>query len=237
MKKVTLLFCFIVLASVSASAQKFISIEDKAFNWGAKLGFNSTFPVINSLTINDVEAEEVTVKYKVGHMAAVFCRVNIERFFLQPSISWHSTEGEIHYTIPYESDLSNMENTQRDYQLQLKTRSLEMPVLIGYNLVKEGPYGLSLMAGPKFKYNYRVRYESGFNDLYTRYMNESTPFGINIALGMGVSIWRLFFDFTYEFGLNEVVTGASKAQEELTAGAIQIDKRSNLMSISLGFLF
>ncbi|MCC8143435.1 MAG: hypothetical protein LUD02_13125 [Tannerellaceae bacterium] len=68
-------------------------------------------------------------------------------------------------------------------------------------------------------------------------MNDSTPWGVNIALGMGVSISRLFFDFTYEFGLNEVATGASKAQEEIATEAIQIDKRTNLMSISLGFLF
>ncbi|MCC8143436.1 MAG: PorT family protein [Tannerellaceae bacterium] len=160
MKRIALLLCIVWLASAPASAQKFISMEDKAFNWGAKLGFNSTFPVINSLKVNEVEAEDVTVKYKVGYMAALFCRVNIERFFLQPGVSWHLTEGEIHYAIPYENtlstDLADAGNIQQENRLALKTRSVEVPVLIGYNLVKEGPYALSLMAGPNL--NTTIRY-------------------------------------------------------------------------------
>ena len=31
--------------------------------------------------------------------------------------------------------------------------------MVGYNLVKKGPYGLSLMVGPKLKYNYKIAYK------------------------------------------------------------------------------
>lgn len=34
MKRIALLLCIVWLASAPASAQKFISMEDKAFNWG-----------------------------------------------------------------------------------------------------------------------------------------------------------------------------------------------------------
>ena len=58
MKK-TLLLLPLFLLCISVHAQKFIHIEDKAFNFGAKVGVNSTFPIINSLTIDGVEAENI----------------------------------------------------------------------------------------------------------------------------------------------------------------------------------
>ena len=86
MKKVYLIGALLSFGLL-AEAQSFMRFEDKAFNFGAKVGFNATFPVINSLSINGKEAENIDIEYKVGYLAAVFCRVNIERFFLQPSFS------------------------------------------------------------------------------------------------------------------------------------------------------
>ena len=84
----------------------------------------------------------------------------------------------------------------------MKTSSLEVPIMVGYNLVKKGPYGLSLMVGPKLKYNYKIAYTVESSTTHVEYVNDNTPFGVNIATGVGVSIGRLFFDFVYEFGLN-----------------------------------
>ena len=78
MKKILLLLPVFFLC-ISANAQKFIQIEDKAFNFGAKVGVNSTFPIVNSLTIDDVKAENIRLQYKVGYQASVFCRINIDR--------------------------------------------------------------------------------------------------------------------------------------------------------------
>ncbi len=88
MKKILLLLPVFFLC-ISANAQKFIQIEDKAFNFGAKVGVNSTFPIVNSLTIDDVKAENIRLQYKVGYQASVFCRINIDRFFIQPDLSWY----------------------------------------------------------------------------------------------------------------------------------------------------
>lgn len=204
MKKILLLLPVFFLC-ISANAQKFIQIEDKAFNFGAKVGVNSTFPIVNSLTIDDVKAENIRLQYKVGYQASVFCRINIDRFFIQPDLSWYHTKGDILFSMPQntESNLADSNTPETDL-LQLKTTSLEMPVMIGYYLVKEGPYALSMMVGPKVKYNYKVRYTTHFSEVTNEYINDSTPFELGIATGLGVSIWRLFFEFTYEFGLNKV---------------------------------
>ena len=238
MKKILLLLPVFFLC-ISANAQKFIQIEDKAFNFGAKVGVNSTFPIVNSLTIDDVKAENIRLQYKVGYQASVFCRINIDRFFIQPDLSWYHTKGDILFSMPQntESNLADSNTPETDL-LQLKTTSLEMPVMIGYYLVKEGPYALSMMVGPKVKYNYTVRYTTHFSEVTNEYINDSTPFELGIATGLGVSIWRLFFEFTYEFGLNKVESDfKDKSSQNPIERNISIDKRTNMMSFSLGFLF
>ena len=110
--------------------------------------------------------------------------------------------------------------------------------MIGYYLVKEGPYALSLMVGPKFRYNYKLRYTTHFSEVTNEYINDNTPFGIGIATGLGVSIWRLFFEFTYEFGLNQIESDfKDKSSQSPVERNISLDKRTNMMSFSLGFLF
>lgn len=237
MKKILLLL-FLFSHGISVQAQKFIHIEDKAFNFGAKVGFNSTFPIINSLRIDDVEAENIRLQYKVGYQASFFCRVNIDRFFIQPDLSWYRTEGDILFSLPEENAGPTTGTTTRSDQLSLRSSSLEMPVMIGYYLVKKAPYALSMMVGPKLKYNYKQHYATHFSELTNEYINDSTPFGIGVATGLGVSIARLFFEFTYEFGINQIESDFKDSSSQLPVErTISLDKRTNMMSFSLGFLF
>lgn len=238
MKKIFLLLS-VFFFGMPAHAQKFKQIENKAFNFGAKLGVNSTFPIVNSITIDDVEAEDISLHYRVGYQASVFCRINIDRFFLQPDLSWYRTEGDIRFSMPQQMESPETGNNMpQAQQLQIRTSSLEMPVMIGYYLVKEGPYALSLMVAPQIEYNYKSRYTPHFSDGTNEYISDSTPFGLGIATGLGVSIWRLFFEFTYEFGLNKVESDfKDKSSQTPIERNISIDKRTNMMSFSLGFLF
>lgn len=232
---ISLAFCLM------AGAQGIMHVKDKAFNFGGKVGFNATFPVINSLTINDKEVENVNIEYKVGYLAAIFCRVNIERFFIQPSISWHRSEGDIRFSVPPNLPEEGVKAPLVDdlTRLSIKTNSLELPVMIGYSLVKQGPYGLSLMIGPKLKYNYKVSYTIDSESLHHEYVSDNDPFGINIATGVGVSIGRLCFDFIYEFGLSQSDSKFRQINTPVPENNVDIfiDKRTNTMSISLGFLF
>lgn len=217
------------------------SVQNSTFNWGAKVGFNSTLPVINSLIIDNAEItiENTRVEYKVGYMAALFCRVNFDRFFIQPSLSVHNTESEIYFRLPldqtsetvqYVSDLNN--------QFNLKIHSFELPIMIGYSIVKEGPFGLSIMVGPKLKYNYRIRYTTNLDNYHDVYTSNDTPFRVNLVGGIGVTLWQLFFDFTYEVGLNYRETNFKTVGEGIALPEnIVIDKRLNMMGFSLGFLF
>lgn len=242
MKKIYLLllilpFCF------PTHAQKFVKIEDKTFNWGGKVGVNAAFPIVRSLTIDNQEMEDIRLQYKVGYQAAAFARVNIDRFYIQPSLTWQHMEGDIRFNIPQaENDLPNGTNTWASVsknRISYKSATLEMPVMVGYYLVKEGPYALSMMFGPNIKYNYKTRYNTNMTGSPLEFEDDNTPFGISITTGLGVSIWRLFLDFSYEFGLNEVASNFREIGkiEDTPKGTLNIEKRTNIMSFSLGFLF
>lgn len=67
----------------------------------------------------------------------------------------------------------------------------------------------------------------------------TTPRSSQYRYGCRVSIGRLFFDFVYEFGLNQVESDFEKVNNPVPEinYDINIDKRTNVMSISLGVLF
>ncbi|MCC8132765.1 MAG: PorT family protein [Tannerellaceae bacterium] len=219
----------------SIQAQEAVRIENKTFNFGATLGLKSGFPVINSLTLDGVEAENIHIQYKVGYLASIFCRINIDRFFFQPSLGWHHTTGEIRFTLPNETDAIPAVGYSK---LDLQLRSLKVPVLLGYKFIKEDPYGLSWMVGPKLKYNYKNDYSFDISNSRNRFTTSSNPVDISIVTGIAASIGRLFIDFSYKFGLNRKESDFTNIYaSEKTITDISIYKRMNVMSFSLGLLF
>lgn len=238
MNKGCLLSLFLVLC-FSLQAQSFREYKTKTFNWGAKIGFNSSVPVINSLTVDEIAAEDINTEYKVGFMASLFCRINFEKFFIQPGLSWHQTESLFAFELPSKDNIAgDVAPPAVKEKIKLKNKSVDLPVMIGYNIVKQGPYALSLMVGPKIKYNYEISYSSETNPGEGEYTSDNTPFGLNLVTGLGVSVWRLFFDFNYEFGLNKTESNFKEKISSRPANAnVIVNKRSNLMSFSIGFLF
>lgn len=240
MKRVGLIIFSFCCLSCVLSAQLFEDFPPKVFNWGGKIGFNSALPVINSFSVDGVTMDNVETKHEVGFMASLFCRVNVERFFIQPGVSIHFTKSEFSFSAPKSSDLNNnfSFSTPTQEGFELTTHSIDVPVLIGYNIVKEGPYVLSVMAGPKAKYNYRVSYTPQWEENRHEYVNDNTPYGVSILTAVSVTVWPLFFDFSYEFGLNEVQSDfTQKGTNTPDMNKIILDKRTNILSFSLGFLF
>ena len=251
MKKSVLLMLFMLTflaftMNAQEFAEEFPEYKAKAFNWGGKLGLNAASPVINSIKISNIKATDISTEYKVGRLASIFCRFNGKKIFIQPSIEWQYSAGDINFTLLQTTVVPATEagkdattsTVSVKHAATFKTNSLELPVLFGFYLFKEGPYALSIFTGPKMQYNYNVRYITDINNTSEKYTSDSTPFGVNIALGSSVSIWRLFFDFTYEFGVNEIQSDFSQVNTNTKVDDnISINKRTNLMTFSLGFLF
>jgi hypothetical protein len=229
--------CLLLLVVSSVTAQELPQVHNKVFNFGATAGFSSALPIVNSITINDMKMEDIEVLNKVGYTASVFGRINISNFFIQPSFSWTHSYANIAFSLPQMSEEPSGDISRQE--MDIKIKSLEVPVLIGWNVIKEEEYALSITAGPKFKYNYHVSYAPKMSNTTHDFINDSSPYDISIAAGVGVSIWRLFFDFVYEFGLNQVESDFKDKQTHLPLpeANITINKRINVLSFSIGFLF
>lgn len=240
-RKIGIIGIGLVSLALGLQAQTVKPLEKKAFNFGGKVGFNADFPVLHSFTADGKEIEDLHVQYKVGYLASLFCRINMDRFFIQPCVTWHHSEGEIYFNMPSSTIVDDDTPTYSSTANCLSTefRSIEVPIMIGYHLIRQGPYGLSLMLGPKVKYNYKHAYSSTVAGHVQQFESDNTPFGVNIATGVGVSIWRLFFDFVYEFGLNHVESDFTHTASPtwVNPHEFHIDRRINTMSFSLGFLF
>ena len=236
------LFCLLChplgAQNILLQTENLLRIQQKKFNFGAKVGFNATLPVVNSMRVLDFEANQFHINYQVGYLAAIFFRFNIQRFYIQPSPSWHYGRSHLDFVLTF-PEINGVTDPPIKGNLQMRTQSLELPILLGYHLVKQGPYGLSLMVGPKVKYNYKLDYHMAIDDREIRFVNDDTPFGVNIVSGMGVSIGRLFFDFVYEFGLNQTEASFKQLYSSSPESSfeIQINKRTNVMSMSIGMLF
>lgn len=237
-----MIYMGLLFSLLSYGKEKETTPPEITLNIGATIGFNTAFPIINSISVDNVELENMRLLYKVGHQASFFCRVNIDRFFIQPSINWNRTEGDILFPIPSVDPVTNTftsVETEQNARLEMEKKSLHLPVFIGYHIVREGPYGLSFIAGPNFKYDYSVNYKSTSPEAVQEFVNESTPVGVGISVGIAVKIWQLFFDFSYEFGLNHTESDFKSKNPEtpLISNNIKIDKRTNMMSFSLGIVF
>ena len=111
MRKWLLLIGFLTVFVLTVRGEGILTSSKKHFNYGAKIGFNAAFPVINDLVIEGVNAENITLEYKVGYTVSLFGRFNIKRFFIQPEISWTRSLGSINYFLPDEEDEYLLENT------------------------------------------------------------------------------------------------------------------------------
>lgn len=242
MKRFCLIISLLLFFFISYAQEEEPQTEGKIFDFGVTVGFNSTFPVINSITIDDIKLENILHQYKVGYLASVFCRININRFFLQPSFVIDRSESDILFNVPSGIELPLLPEESSELlnaRIAMEKLSFQIPVLIGYNIIKQNYYALSLMAGPNFTYNYKVTYSSESTNNSHEYVSESTPWGVSLGMGVAVRIWQLFFDFRYDFGLNQVESDFRSKDPSIPviSNNVRIDKRTNVMSFSLGIVF
>lgn len=229
----------LLLLSVFGSAQNIFQDYNKPYNIGVRVGFNSAFPLVQSFVINDERITDYHVHYKVGYLAAVTFSVNFNRYFIQPSVSWYRSNAEVQFDYPLFSSENNIASSQdASLKLDSEVNSLEVPVLIGYHIIKEGPYGMSVKFGPKGIYHYKSDYTLNSSVVSFQHEKDNIPYAINFVSAIGVTIGRLFLDFSYEFGLHSVRSDFTYT-DVLTGetGTASLSQRTNKLCFSLGFIF
>ncbi len=230
MLKKGMLYLLFLLFGTTLSAQENVNkLNSKVVNCGFKVGFNALSSTYYDVFQNDTAITNKSFTNKVGFVGGLFMRINLNSFFMQPEVTFnYSRESFDFQPIPPQGEVSGMQEFNVDYY------SLAVPVLAGYNIVKEGPFLFNLFVGPSFRYKYKTHFnENGYS-----FNDESAQYNINIITGFSLGISHLHFDFRYEIcrpNTNIEFNKIANAPEFLQN--IRIKKNENILSFSCGLMF
>lgn len=127
-------------------------------------------------------------KYSLGYHAGVFTRVDISQFYLQ---------GELLYS----QKRSKIENGKFSDQ-KVKWSSIEVPVLVGYKLLKSENLGLRIFGGGV--YSYVINDKTSILKEVSQSFQKFDKSNIGYQAGAGVDIGRVSFDLKYEGALTNI---------------------------------
>lgn len=209
--------------------------KNKIVNWGMKAGMNAVLPDIESIHIYGVQVGNINVVNDVGYSVELLGRINIARLFLQPSVVWKYARGNIRFDLTHPPLAETDEPFVENHAVAMKIYSLEAPFVVGFNVVKEKPYVLSVMAGTKFKYNYKTDYRSERYSLSYQRMDD--PYDLSVYAAFEVVIGKLTFDFGYEYGINSMNVDFESVNNVSGRDMVKMKKRLDGINMSIGILF
>lgn len=206
-------------------------------NYGAKTGFSSTIYEIQNLSVMEQPITEYMAHSEISSFYTIFARLNIYRHYIQTECSYNVSK----YSISFDSDqwnphaLSNEQST-----IGTKIIGLEVPLYYGYHLMKEGPYGMSFYIGPKAKFVLTDYSTHTFEHLPYAAISETIyPINFSLMVGIGINISRVFFDFSFEYGLHNISREffTTDLESNVETNDFVFDRRKNVLSFSVGFIF
>ena len=207
---------------------------DRSVNFGIKGGFTSALFIVSDLMVNGRQIDEVQNNYKIGYFGSFFLRINRGNHFFQPEVSYVVNRCEITFPKPQAND--DMTTLASEASVNSSLHSIDIPLLYGYNIIKQGPYGLALFGGPKLRFLWKQKCDLTFRNFDQQDIRETLyPLNAALTLGVSVTIAPIFFDFRYDIGLHNIskqVTYTSTDNSQL-----RFHRRDNILSFSLGAFF
>ena len=234
MKRRGAVILVLCLCSVLAHARQ---KEASLINYGVKSGFSSTLYAVQDLSIAGMPINVYNTKSEISSFYTLFTRINAKRHYVQTECSYNISN----YTIEFASAQWNPSAMPYDRSsIGTKIIGLEVPLYYGYHIIQEGPYGMSFFAGPKAKIILTNYSKHHFEHVPYEFISEHvTPFNFSLMAGFGINISRVFFEFSFEYGLHNISNGFVTVDlegNESTQGII-FDRRKNVLSFSIGFMF
>ena len=221
----------------SASGDK--EQEYAKVNVGVKAGFNSSMYFIDKFSVGGVSLNEIQNNYKVGYFGSFFCRFNLKKHhYLQTELSYNVSKGSI--AVPQTAEYREV--LTDNVLIRTSVHSIDVPLLYGYKFVDTYPYGMAFFVGPKVAYNWEKQGKSEYAGFFQQGIKEEMhPLYFSCVIGLAVNVSNIFFDFRYEAGLHnmirEVTFDASDTEAPYNTQAIELKKRRNVLSFSLGVIF
>lgn len=211
---------------------------ETSVNFGAKAGFTSAMILVDKLQMEGTRVDEEQHHFRIGYFASLFMRINFDRHFIQPEFSYNVNRSSINFDRPNKLNAEEETGATTAF-VNSSIHSIDMPIIYGYNIVKEEPYSLAVFGGPKLRYIWRHKSEVEFGNFTQTAVKETLhPFGASFTLGVAVTISRVFFDFRYDIGIINLAKRVTyEGMEADETPLVAFKHRENALSFSLGVFF
>lgn len=254
MKQKAVWICmFLSLCTICVQGQELVDYKQETsvvnhnehiVNWGLKGGFTSSLFLIHHFVVNGMPVTEVQNNYKIGYFGSVFMRINFARHFLQPELSYHINRCDIAFNKPLPDD-APIGSLPDQASISTEIHSIDIPVIYGYNIIKDGAYSLAVFGGPEVRYILPRQSKALFVNFDQQNISEDfRRLNLCATLGVAVTISRIFFDFRYDIGLHNIskqitytLPETDNNQENGVGEGISFQRRDNVLSFSFGVFF
>ncbi|MDE5422065.1 PorT family protein [Ancylomarina sp. DW003] len=147
-----------------------------------------------------------------GMMLGVFARINLNKWYIQPELNYVKRKSSINI------NSNPLSSVIPSGDLDIETKSLDIPMLLGYKIVKLPMFKLRAFAGPVASFNIDDKIKTTLGEVEDAKFKNAVWNG---KVGAGVDVWKLTLDVDYEFGLTDVSS--------------EFLKKNKMVNVTLGF--
>lgn len=182
------IFCFTVFAQVSP------------INIGIHGGFINTKIDTKSLSSS---VDVLKSSAKGGYMIGAFARINLGKLYFEPALNYSERK----------TDVSLLDDSGANLTREIKYASVDIPLLLGYKIVKLPLLKVRAFAGPVASFSVDPL------DIDWDGVDGADPdidpkkASWNIKIGAGIDVWKLSLDLDYEKSLTDFKGGDIKAPD------------------------
>jgi hypothetical protein len=195
----------------------------------AQLGFG----IKGAFTMSKLSTNlsDYTEAAKTGYQVGAFVRLG-KKLHLQPEAYFTVKSGKTTFDIP--TDLSNPNSAKETVNQSVTLNSIDVPLLIGYQIAKLPGLKIRLQAGPvasmvvnkKYDINYSGITEEEKTSIEDSYKNANWA----LQFGAGVDFLFLTADIRYELGLSDINDPADVSIKDYLP-----NEKNNVFFISVGW--
>ena len=235
---------FLILATLlMMGSAAFAGGGDFDFGIGPKVGYQTT-------KLSYYKAD-IKAGFSNHFTAGIFSRFTIGRFYLQPELLYFKT-SDIFSVTADDTPSDNLFNlpTEAELKLTLNSMNLQLPILVGLNILDAKIITLRAHVGPTV--NFVLKSNTTYDKTYSlngnsheidnvttdeHFETKSITWGIQAGLGVDL-IKRITLDINYNFGLSKVIKNLDNTALGNTFDFNKVDKsHQNIFMVTLGFKF
>lgn len=239
MKKTFLLIAALLIMGSAAFAGGGIDLAI-----GPKVGFQTA-----SLSY---QKADIKAGFSNHFTAGIFGRVTVGRVYVQPEVLYFKTSNVFDAHVIGVEENENLFNlpTGANVNLTLNQMNLQVPILVGFNVIDLDVVTLRAQVGPTA--NFVLQSKTLYDQTYTlegqtaeiantttdeKFNPKSISWGVQAGLGVDV-VKRITLDINYNFGLSKMFDALNETTLGETFDFSNIDNtKQNMFMVTIGYKF